>query len=141
MASQPDHAGLEVVHGDQHAYAPEVAATGAPETVKRTPSTSRPEVWQAAPQQQYYDQPNTGAHQQEVQGWSSKENDDVRAYYEPKPPAYMEPSEKRILGMRRKIFFIVLGIVVLCIVILAAVLGGVLGSRSSSSSKDDSRCV
>lgn len=40
----------------------------------------------------------------------------------------------RILGLRRRTFFIILAILVLLIVITGAVLGGVLGSRAANDS-------
>ncbi|EMC97087.1 hypothetical protein BAUCODRAFT_147252 [Baudoinia panamericana UAMH 10762] len=136
---QPDHSGLQAIETND---APEVVqSTSLRGPLERRSSMHSPEAF--TPYGQNRKQPQGYFHETET----PQPGQDVRAYYAP-PPGYEgnekhaaepeQPRERRIWGMKRNVFFIVLAIVIL--VVIAAVVGGVCGgilgvinTKSSSS--------
>lgn len=125
--AQPDHSGLQVNYSNE---APEVVhemRTWAP--TPQTSSHGKPE---------YYGPQSPGQESEDLM------KPDIREY-RGEPPQYYVPvdtktgnkSDRRICGLRRRTFFILVAVIVL-LVVIAAVLGAVLGVLLGSSSNDDS---
>lgn len=133
---QPDHSGLQAVEPTE---APEVVeSTRLRGPLERRSSLNGPEAYtpnrqQERTGQEYYAQaasplPDAKAHYGSPPGYESEAQ---------RPPA-AEPRNKRVCGLKRNVFFIILAVAIL--VVLAAVLGGVLGSVLTHSKSDRSVC-
>ncbi len=132
-AHQPDYSGLQNVPEQD---APEVVShSNGYMSVERRSSMNSREVHNPKKNDYFSGAPGSRGPQAQEDG---------RAYYgqpqgylgEPEEQQAVQPKEKRVCGLRRKVFFWILAIVVPLIVV-AAVLGGVLGTvLSGSKSKE-----
>lgn len=128
---QLDHSGLQFVIPEQ---APEVVPESDLIPVERRSSIHSPEAFTPPAQNK-----NRNDYYGPRQGHFTEQTDE-RPYYA--PPEYeggpekhgeQEKKQKRVCGLRRAVFFWMLGLVIL-LIIIAAVLGGVLGSVLHGSS-------
>jgi hypothetical protein len=125
-APQPEHSGLQVIESDN-----------APEVVYSSPDTSLPEAYvsrnatkESTPALNFYGQqhPQTPP----PPGYDGRAHYGNAAILEESKGGSEQPAkkEKRICGLSKKVFIIVVSEITIC-VIVAAVVGGVYGASHS----------